>query len=137
VNTGAIQPKEGPVYTKLWFVTFAVFGFLGVALGAFGAHALKDLLDEYERAVYDKAVFYHMVHTFGLLAVGVLQHNFRNTSFSLAGCGFLTGIVMFSGSLYALSITGIKWLGFITPIGGLAFLFGWVFLVFLLIRERL
>jgi uncharacterized membrane protein YgdD (TMEM256/DUF423 family) len=110
---------------KTWLFIGAIFGFLSVALGAFGAHSLKNVLNEYGESVYAKAVLYQMFHSMALLAVGVFQHLFKGISFSPAGFAFLVGIVLFSGSLYALAITGTKWLGAITPIGGLAFLFGW------------
>ncbi len=111
---------------KFWFISAALFGFLSVALGAFGAHSLKNYLDAYGKAIYEKAVLYQMFHTIALLAVGLLQHIFRETSFGPAGWGFLVGILLFSGSLYLLAITGLKWLGAITPLGGVAFLFGWI-----------
>jgi uncharacterized membrane protein YgdD (TMEM256/DUF423 family) len=117
---------------KIWFLLAALFGFLSVALGAFGAHSLKNVLDGYGKSVYEKAVLYQMFHSMALLAVGVLQHLFKGISFCPAGFGFLVGIVLFSGSLYALAITGTKWLGAITPIGGLAFLFGWAWFLFAL-----
>jgi len=110
---------------KIWLLSAALFGFLSVAIGAFGAHSLKNVLDEYGKSVFEKAVLYQMFHSMALLAVGVLQHLFNGISFSPAGFGFLIGILLFSGSLYALAMTGTKWLGAITPIGGLAFLFGW------------
>jgi uncharacterized membrane protein YgdD (TMEM256/DUF423 family) len=75
-----------------------------------------------------------MFHSLALLAVGVLQHLFKGISFSPAGFGFLVGILLFSGSLYLLAITGQKWLGAITPIGGLAFLFGWAWFFFALLK---
>ena len=110
---------------KIWFFSAALFGFLSVSLGAFGAHSLKNVLNEYGKSIYEKAVLYQMFHSMALLAVGILQHLFKGISFSPAGFGFLIGILLFSGSLYVLAITGIKWLGAITPVGGLAFLFGW------------
>ncbi|HJX60134.1 MAG TPA: DUF423 domain-containing protein [Thermodesulfobacteriota bacterium] len=121
---------------KIWFFLAALFGFLSVALGAFGAHSLKNILDEYGKSVYEKAVLYQMFHSMALFAVGVLQHLFKGISFSPAGFGFLIGILLFSGSLYVLAITGIKWLGAITPIGGIAFLFGWAWLIFGISRIR-
>jgi uncharacterized membrane protein YgdD (TMEM256/DUF423 family) len=121
---------------KIWFFLAALFGFLSVALGAFGAHSLKNILDEYGKSVYEKAVLYHMFHSMALFAVAVLQHLFNGISFSPAGFGFLIGILFFSGSLYVLAITGIKWLGAITPIGGTAFLFGWAWLIFGISRIR-
>jgi len=110
---------------KIWLLLAAIFGFLSVALGAFGAHSLKNVLNEYGKSIYEKAVLYQMFHSMALLAVGILQHLFKGISFSPAGFGFLIGILLFSGSLYVLAITGIKWLGAITPIGGIAFLLGW------------
>jgi uncharacterized membrane protein YgdD (TMEM256/DUF423 family) len=121
---------------KIWFFLAALFGFLSVALGAFGAHSLKNILDEYGKSIYEKAVLYQMFHSMALFAVGVLQHLFKGISFSPAGFGFLIGILLFSGSLYVLAITGLKWLGAITPIGGLGFLFGWAWLIFAISRIR-
>jgi len=103
-----------------------VSGFLVVMLGAFGAHGLKDILDEYGIAIYDKAVLYQMFHTVAILIIGMLNKIHPELSFSLAGWSFLIGIIIFSGSLYILSITGIKWLGAITPIGGLFLIAGWL-----------
>jgi uncharacterized membrane protein YgdD (TMEM256/DUF423 family) len=122
---------------KIWFLLAAFFGFLSVALGAFGAHSLKNVLDEYGKSIYEKAVLYQMFHSMALFAVGVVQHLFKGISFSPAGFGFSAGILLFSGSLYVLAITGLKWLGAITPIGGLAFLFGWAWLLFALLKIRL
>ncbi len=121
---------------KFWFLSAGIFGFLSVALGAFGAHSLKNVLDDYGKSIYEKAVLYQMFHTTALFAVGVIQHFDKETSFSMAGWGFLIGIILFSGSLYLLAITGIKWLGAITPIGGVAFLFGWFWLVWAIIKGR-
>jgi uncharacterized membrane protein YgdD (TMEM256/DUF423 family) len=121
---------------KFWFISTAIFGFLSVALGAFGAHALKNTIDDYGKSIYEKAVLYQMFHTMALFAVGVMQHFNKETSFSVAGWGFFVGIILFSGSLYLLATTGIKWLGAITPIGGVAFLFGWFWLVVSIIKTR-
>jgi uncharacterized membrane protein YgdD (TMEM256/DUF423 family) len=122
---------------KFWLISASISGFLSVALGAVGAHALKNVLDEYGKSVYEKAVHYQMFHTIALFAVGILQHLFKNTTFSVAGFGFWIGIVLFSGSLYLLAISGLKWLGVITPIGGLALLFGWLWLALTLFKGRL
>ena len=119
---------------KFWLISAAISGFLSVALGAFGAHSLKNILDEYGKSIYEKAVHYQMFHTMALFAVGVMQHFDRETSFSMAGWGFLVGIVLFSGSLYVLAGTGVKWLGAITTVGGVAFLFGWFSLVWAVIK---
>jgi len=115
---------------KFWLMSGAISGFLCVGLGALGAHSLKNVLDEYGKSIYEKAVLYQMFHTLALFLVGVLCHVFKETSFSLSGWGFLTGIILFSGSLYVMAITGVKGLGFITPLGGMAFLFGWFWLIF-------
>lgn len=121
---------------KVWLIAVAISGFLSVALGAFGAHSLKNMLDEYGKSIYEKAVLYQMFHTVALLGVGVLQHIFKETSFAPAGWGFLSGILLFSGSLYLLAVAGLNWLGAITPVGGLAFLFGWGTLIVAIFKLR-
>ncbi len=77
-----------------------------------------------------------MLHTMALFAVGMMQHLNKKISFSVAGWGFFAGIILFSGSLYLLETTGMRWLGAITPIGGVAFLFGWFWLVVSIIKAR-
>ena len=119
-----------------WLLAACSLGFLGVAFGAFGAHALKNVLDEYGRTIYDRAVSYQMFHALALFGVGVIQHLFRNRSFRLAGWGFLIGVVLFSGSLFGLAITRHRWLGAITPLGGCSFLFGWICFFTALARGR-
>jgi uncharacterized membrane protein YgdD (TMEM256/DUF423 family) len=110
-----------------WVRVGAVLGFLAVALGAFGAHGLRDKLEALgTSATYQTAVQYHMYHALALLAVGLMPGPFRSSGAStVAGWAFLSGVVVFSGSLYVLSLTGMKWLGAITPIGGVAMLVGW------------
>jgi len=120
---------------RFWLVMAAVLGLLSVALGAFGAHALKSVLDSYGRDIYEKAVHYQMFHTVALLAVGLLQNAHPQLSFSGPGWSFFFGIVLFSGSLYLLALTGAKWLGAFTPLGGLAFLIGWAWLALVLLRS--
>jgi uncharacterized membrane protein YgdD (TMEM256/DUF423 family) len=101
-------------------------GFLGVAAGAFGAHGLRNRLSPDMLAVFETAVRYQMYHAFALLIVAVVMGRVGDARLlSLAGWSFITGIVLFSGSLYALAFSGISGLGAITPIGGLAFLLGW------------
>lgn len=105
----------------------AAAGFLSVALGAFGAHALKSRLDSEHLAIYHTAVQYQMMHAVGTVIAGVLVRMLPGAPWVMwAGWLFVLGIVLFSGSLYALSITRVKRLGAITPFGGLAFLAGWV-----------
>jgi uncharacterized membrane protein YgdD (TMEM256/DUF423 family) len=111
-----------------YFLTLAAAnGFLAVMLGAFGAHALKSHLDDYALGVYQTAVQYHIYHSLALLGVGLLALWYPQSALlRTSGISFLLGIVVFSGSLYLLSITGTRWLGAITPIGGLAFMVGWL-----------
>jgi uncharacterized membrane protein YgdD (TMEM256/DUF423 family) len=105
----------------------ALSGFLSVALGAFGAHGLKNRLTSEMMAIYHTAVEYQFIHTLALLLTGILLQQWgKSTALTIAASGFLAGIVVFSGSLYVLSFTGIRWLGAITPIGGTAFLVAWV-----------
>ena len=102
----------------------AVAGFLAVALGAFGAHGLKSILAQNETvAIWDKAVFYHFIHAVMLFVIAG-----RRPWEAGAWWSFLAGIVIFSGSLYLLAVTNVKWLGAITPFGGLSFLIGWAWL---------
>ncbi len=111
---------------KLFITLASLSGMLAVMLGAFGAHALKGKLDDYALGVFETAVQYHFYHSFALLAVGILALNQPHTTLlNSSGWLFLIGIVVFSGSLYVLSFTGARWLGAITPLGGLAFIAGW------------
>lgn len=103
----------------------AVFGFLAVALGAFGAHALKPYLDEYAKGIWQTAVFYHFIHAIAILAVGILAKFKPELKVNFICLCFTAGILLFSGSLYLLALTDLKWLGMVTPLGGLAFLTGW------------
>ncbi|USB33090.1 DUF423 domain-containing protein [Paenibacillus sp. YPG26] len=104
--------------------------FLAVALGAFGAHALKEKLSEDMMKVYQTGIQYHLIHGVGLLLLGVLAGQMNEShQIILAGWFLFAGILLFSGSLYALSLSGIRKLGAITPLGGLAFLAGWGILI--------
>jgi len=99
---------------------------LAVVMGAFGAHALKNRLDESALAVYETAVQYHFYHSFALLAVGVIALSQPQTALlKTSGWLFVIGILVFSGSLYLLGLTGERWLGAVTPLGGLALIGGW------------
>lgn len=101
-----------------------ISGFLAVALGAFGAHGLKTILSENgTAAIWDTAVFYHFVHTLAILFLASQASISKGPVFS-----FTIGTLVFSGSLYVLALTNIKWLGAITPIGGVAFMVGWLWL---------
>ena len=114
-----------------WVRVGAVLGFLGVAIGAFGAHGLKARLDALgTMATFHTGVEYHFYHALALLAVGMMWGALPpSRAANVAGWAFLVGVILFSGSLYVLSATGYKMLGMITPFGGLAFLVGWVALV--------
>ncbi len=119
---------------------FFVFGCLaaalGVALGAFGAHALRDRLGPQMIAIFETGVRYQLIHALALLAVGIVRAG-RPESAALAASGwlFVAGIVLFSGSLYLLTLTGPRWLGAATPVGGVSFILGWVFLALGVMRS--
>ncbi|HYW47933.1 MAG TPA: DUF423 domain-containing protein [Bryobacteraceae bacterium] len=120
-----------------WSFMGAALLALAVVLGAFGAHVMKDRLDAYSMGVYEKAVFYHFIHALGLLMVSFLPKT-GTFSESAAGwvCGLLlAGIVIFSGSLYLLAVTGNRMLGAITPIGGVSFIAAWLMLAWFLMRR--
>jgi uncharacterized membrane protein YgdD (TMEM256/DUF423 family) len=110
------------------FVTIgAINGFLAVVLGAFGAHALRDRLTSAMLEVYKTGVQYHLGHAIALLMVGLLADRWRdNGPLRASGWLFTVGIMLFSGSLYALAVTGARVFGAITPLGGLCFLAGWL-----------
>ncbi|MCF8564075.1 DUF423 domain-containing protein [Alicyclobacillus tolerans] len=108
----------------------AVFAFLSVALGAFGAHGLKQKVSAEELAVFQTGAQYQMYHSLGLILIGTLVDKFPNGHLAVwSGWLFVVGIVLFSGSLYLLTLTKKRALGAITPLGGLAFLAGWALLV--------
>lgn len=110
---------------KLWIALGALNAFISVAAGAFGAHALKARLDEYSLGIFETGARYQMYHALALVLVGLFVAAKPDANVNPAGWAFVVGIVLFSGSLYALSFTGIKVLGAVTPLGGLGFLIGW------------
>ena len=103
----------------------ALFGFTGVGLGAFAAHGLKGQLSAEYLAVFQTGVHYQMLHALALLALAALWQRLGGRLLTVAGVCFCVGILLFSGSLYALTLSGISALGMITPMGGLMFLVGW------------
>lgn len=114
---------------KVFITVGALSGFLSVALGAFGAHALRDRLSADMLSTFQTGVSYQMYHALGLLAVGILLGRFSTSGspwLTASGWLFVAGTLLFSGSLYALSLSGVTVLGAITPLGGLAFLAGWL-----------
>jgi uncharacterized membrane protein YgdD (TMEM256/DUF423 family) len=112
----------------LWVRVGAVAMLLAVALGAFGAHALRQRISPEMLAVFEVGVRYHVYHALALFAVAWVAERAPGSLAQASGWAFALGIVVFSGSLYLLSVTGVRWLGAITPIGGTAFLAGWVLL---------
>ena len=121
---------------QAYAVTAAVFGLLAVAFGAFGAHALKNLLSVSAQGIYGTAVQYQMFHTLALWLAAVPPIHLHPSWQRWACRLFSGGILLFSGSLYSLALSGQTWLGMVTPIGGVAFLAGWVFLALAVVRRR-
>ena len=122
---------------KQFIVIGAVLGFLGVALGAFGAHGLKDKLSPDLFDVFEVGVRYHMYHALALVAVGLVAAQWPGNLVGWSGWAFTAGVVIFSGTLYVLVMTNTRWLGAVTPIGGLAFLVGWLLLAWHVIKVKM
>jgi len=116
-----------------WGAVAAALLALAVMLGAFGAHGLRDKLDAYSMEVYQKAVFYHFIHALGLLVVALSP---RTAHLVWVNVLLVAGIVIFSGSLYLLAVTGVRTLGAITPLGGLSFIAAWLLLAWSLARGK-
>lgn len=114
---------------RLWLVAGGIFGFLTVAGGAFGAHALKAHLTPEQLTTFATGTRYGQVHAVLLVAIAMLAAQRPEPALNVAGMAFSLGIVLFTGSLWMLSTTQIRWFGPITPLGGLAFLVGWVALI--------
>jgi len=110
---------------RLFMLLGSGYAFLAVAFGAFGSHSLKAILEPNMLAVFETGVRYQMYHALGLLFVGWASRQFPAASFHVAGWLFTAGIVLFSGSLYLLTLFGARWLGAVTPLGGVCFLLGW------------
>lgn len=120
---------------RIFYAAGGLAAFAAVALGAFGAHALKGRLSPEMLAVWHTAVDYHLFHALGLLAVGLVATQLPASALiKWSGWLMLAGIVLFSGSLYALALTGVRWLGAVTPAGGTAFLAAWALLVIAILR---
>ena len=116
-----------PLSAKVWLVSGSIGMLLAVAAGAFGAHGLKKILAPDLMNVYQTAVHYHIYHAFGLLVIGLLALYLPSAALlRWAGLLMIVGLLLFSGSLYALSLSGIRWLGAITPVGGIALLAAWL-----------
>ena len=119
--------------SRTFIILASINCFFAVALGAFGAHGLKSILSTESLQVYKTAVDYHFVHALGLMAIGILYSEYPGVL--TAGWIMFAGIILFSGSLYVLSVTGIKALGMITPIGGLCFMIAWCWLAFVVYKS--
>jgi uncharacterized membrane protein YgdD (TMEM256/DUF423 family) len=111
---------------RLFFLLGALSAFVGVALGAFGAHGLKSRLSADMLATFEVGVRYQMYHAFALIVAAWAQTRWPGTLTNVSGWLFVAGTIVFSGSLYLLSLTGQRWFGAVTPLGGLAFLAGWL-----------
>lgn len=124
--------------SQLFLALASASGFLAVALGAFGAHGLKERLPAELMVIWQTAVQYHFWHTLALFGVGILlSQGMPSRQLATSGWLFAAGIVIFSGSLYLLCLTGQRWLGAITPIGGTLWLIGWAVLCYAAIRGQL
>jgi len=111
--------------SRIFLILGAVAAFLAVAFGAFGAHLLRGRLPEDLYTVYQTAVHYHAIHALGLLLVGLLAHREGSRWMAAAGVLMAAGLILFSGSLYVLALSGMRGLGIVTPFGGLALLGAW------------
>jgi uncharacterized membrane protein YgdD (TMEM256/DUF423 family) len=121
---------------RLFFGLGCVLGALGVALGAFGAHGLRNTLSAPDLATFEVGVRYQMYHALALLGAAWAVERWGGPLVTAAGWSFVVGIVVFSGSLYMLVLTGPRWLGAITPIGGVAFILGWALLAWTALTGR-
>lgn len=113
---------------RFFFVAGSISAFLAVALGAFAAHGLKNRLAPEMLTIFETGVRYQMYHSIALLAAAWATSRWPGAAVTASGWLFIAGIVIFSGTLYILSLTGVRWLGAITPLGGVAFLAGWLLL---------
>ena len=117
--------------SKQWVLFGAISGFFGVLLGAFGGHVLKSTLTEKAFSIFQIGIQYHFLHALALIGLGLWGGLNPGADTQWAGWAFTAGIMLFSGSLYALALTDLTFLGMITPLGGLSFLAGWIAFAFL------
>ena len=127
---------SSPSKERLFLLMGATSGFLGVALGAFGAHALRDCLGSDLLDIYETGVRYQMYHAFALIAAGLVTTRRRGRAAPAAGWLFAFGTIVFSGSLYTLALSGVRAWGAVTPIGGAAWLVAWALLAAAAVRPR-
>ncbi|MFW9872812.1 MAG: DUF423 domain-containing protein [Candidatus Thorarchaeota archaeon] len=121
---------------KFWLIVGAIGAGLAVSAGAYGAHMLDGRVLDSIYKTFKKAVRYQMYHSLALLIVGILSSQSPKRALDIAGWFFLGGIIIFSGSLYLIVFTGIQWIEWITPIGGFAFVFGWISIVYSSLKSK-
>lgn len=122
---------------KDWIVTGALLAGVAIGLGAFGAHGLKNRITIDYLTVFETGVKYQIYHALGLMLIGILAFHFPSEPLHIPCVFLVTGICLFSGSLYVLSITGIKWIGAVTPFGGLSFIIGWILTAYYIWRASI
>ncbi len=121
---------------KFILVTASALGAFSVMIGAFGAHILREILEMKGRVgTFETAVQYQFYHSLALLGIGLLMYKIEDKLLHYASVSWMAGIVVFSGSLYLLSVSGYRWLGMITPVGGLLFIAGWILLFYVTYRN--
>lgn len=113
-----------------WLILGAILAAIGVSAGAAGAHLLQPIISEVRFVTFNKAVRYQMYHSFALIFVSILSTQIQGKALNIAGWLFLLGILLFSGSLYLIVLTGLQWFEVFSPIGGFAFVFGWLSLAY-------
>lgn len=119
----------------IWIIIGSALAALAVAIGAFGAHGLKSRVSADDLVIFETGVRYQMYHSLALILLGLIGVNFQSNIVQLPAILFLVGIIIFSGTLYLIPLTGLRWFGAITPIGGTALILGWIVLIFNLIRS--
>ena len=119
-----------------WIIAGSFFAALAVIFGAFGAHGLKSKVSPEDLIIFETGVRYQMYHALGLVLLGLLGMSTSFTISQLPALFFVIGIIIFSGTLYLIPLTGIRWLGAITPIGGIAFIAGWFILIYNILISR-
>ncbi len=119
----------------IWIIIGSALAALAVAIGAFGAHGLKSRVSADDLVIFETGVRYQIYHSLALILLGLIGVNFQSNIVQLPAILFLAGIIIFSGTLYLIPLTGLRWLGAITPIGGTALILGWIVLIFNLIRS--
>jgi len=125
-----------PQTAKILLILGSINAALVVLLGAFGAHTLKARLSVEMMAAYQTGIHYHLFHAMGLLAAGLLATQLTDSAYlKWSGWLMLVGIILFSGSLYVLSVSGLRWLGMVTPIGGVSFIAAWILFVLAVVKS--